>query len=385
MFAERTNWNLKSNHLSEALAQHRAANKLLLDLTVSNPTECGFLYDRGSILQALANPASLSYNPEPKGMLSAREGIAEYYSAHGIAIPPENVILTTSTSEAYSFTFRILCSPGDQVLIPEPSYPLCSFLADIHDVKLVSYPLLYDHGWQIDFHALQQAVTPRTRGIIVVNPNNPTGHFCKADEIQKLNEVCSSSRIAIIADEVFLDFHLETKRPPSFAANNTSLTFTMSGLSKIAGLPQMKAAWLLTSGPEELKAPALSRLEVIADTFLSTNTPIQLAIPRFLELRHGFQNQLMARIRRNLAKLDAQLAAQSSCSRLEVEGGWYTVLRVPVTRPDEDLAVELLNTQGIYVHPGHFYDFPADGYLIVSLITPAESFDEGIRRLLSVF
>ena len=385
MFAERTNWNLKSNHLSEALAQHRAANKLLLDLTVSNPTECGFLYDRGSILQALANPASLSYNPEPKGMLSAREGIAEYYSAHGIAIPPENVILTTSTSEAYSFTFRILCSPGDQVLIPEPSYPLCSFLADIHDVKLVSYPLLYDHAWQIDFHALQQAVTPRTRGIIVVNPNNPTGHFCKADEIQKLNEVCSSSRIAIIADEVFLDFHLETKRPPSFAANNTSLTFTMSGLSKIAGLPQMKAAWLLTSGPEELKAPALSRLEVIADTFLSTNTPIQLAIPRFLELRHGFQNQLMARIRRNLAKLDAQLAAQSSCSRLEVEGGWYTVLRVPVTRPDEDLAVELLNTQGIYVHPGHFYDFPADGYLIVSLITPAESFDEGIRRLLSVF
>jgi alanine-synthesizing transaminase len=385
MFAERTNWNLKSNHLSEALAQHRAANKLLLDLTVSNPTECGFLYDRGSILQALANPASLSYNPEPKGMLSAREGIAEYYSTHGIAIPPENVILTTSTSEAYSFTFRILCSPGDQVLIPEPSYPLCSFLADIHDVKLVSYPLLYDHAWQIDFHALQQAVTPRTRGIIVVNPNNPTGHFCKADEIQKLNEVCSSSRIAIIADEVFLDFHLETKRPPSFAANNTSLTFTMSGLSKIAGLPQMKAAWLLTSGPEELKAPALSRLEVIADTFLSTNTPIQLAIPRFLELRHGFQNQLMARIRRNLAKLDAQLAAQSSCSRLEVEGGWYTVLRVPVTRPDEDLAVELLNTQGIYVHPGHFYDFPADGYLIVSLITPAESFDEGIRRLLSVF
>jgi alanine-synthesizing transaminase len=385
MFAERTNWNLKSNHLSEALAQHRAANKLLLDLTVSNPTECGFLYDRGSILQALANPASLSYNPEPKGMLSAREGIAEYYSAHGIAIPPENVILTTSTSEAYSFTFRILCSPGDQVLIPEPSYPLCSFLADIHDVKLVSYPLLYDHAWQIDFHALQQAVTPRTRGIIVVNPNNPTGHFCKADEIQKLNEVCSSSRIAIIADEVFLDFHLETKRPPSFAANNTSLTFTMSGLSKIAGLPQMKAAWLLTSGPEELKAPALSRLEVIADTFLSTNTPIQLAIPRFLELRHGFQNQLMARIRRNLAKLDAQLAAQSSCSRLEVEGGWYTVLRVPVTRPDEDLAVELLNTQGIYVHPGHFYDFPTDGYLIVSLITPAESFDEGIRRLLSVF
>jgi alanine-synthesizing transaminase len=385
MFADRTNWNLKSNRLSEALANHRATNKPLLDLAVSNPTECGFVYDRGSILQSLANPDSLSYDPDPKGLLTARQAVAEYYSAHGIAILAENIILTTSTSEAYSFTFRVLCNPGDEVLIPEPSYPLFSFLADIHDVRLVSYPLLYDHGWQIDFHALQQSLTPRTRGIIVVNPNNPTGHFCKANEMEKLHEICSFRQIAIIADEVFLDFHLEAKRPSSFAANNASLTFTMSGLSKIAGLPQMKAAWLVTTGPKELKAQALSRLEVIADTFLPMNTPVQLAIPRFLELRHGFQNQLMTRVRRNLAKLDAQLAAQSSCSRLEVEGGWYVVLRVPVTRSDEDLAIELLNTRRIYVHPGHFYDFPTDGYLIVSLITPAEEFDEGVKRLLSVF
>jgi alanine-synthesizing transaminase len=385
MFADRTNWNLKSNRLSEALAKHRAANRPLLDLTVSNPTESGFVYDPGSILQALANPGSLSYDPEPKGLLSAREGIVEYYSAHDVVLPLENVILTTSTSEAYSFTFRVLCNPGDEVLIPEPSYPLFSFLADIHDIKLTSYPLLYDHGWQIDFHSLQQTITPRTRGVIVVNPNNPTGHFCKAVEMEKLNEICSSRQLAIIADEVFLDFHLEARRPSSFAANDTSLTFTMSGLSKIAGLPQMKVAWLITSGPEELKTQALSRLEVIADTFLSMNTPVQLAIPRFLELRHGFQNQLMTRVRRNLAKLDAQLATQSSCSRLEVEGGWYAALRVPVTRSDEDLAIELLSTQEIYVHPGHFYDFPADGYLIVSLITPAEDFDEGIKRLLSEF
>ena len=385
MFADRTNWNLKSNRLSEALAKHRAANRPLLDLTVSNPTESGFVYDPGSILQALANPGSLSYDPEPKGLLSAREGIVEYYSAHDVVLPLENVILTTSTSEAYSFTFRVLCNPGDEVLIPEPSYPLFSFLADIHDIKLTSYPLLYDHGWQIDFHSLQQTITPRTRGVIVVNPNNPTGHFCKAVEMEKLNEICSSRQLAIIADEVFLDFHLEARRPSSFAANDTSLTFTMSGLSKIAGLPQMKIAWLITSGPEPLKTQALSRLEVIADTFLSMNTPVQLAIPRFLELRHGFQNQLMTRVRRNLAKLDAQLAAQSSCSRLEVEGGWYAALRVPVTRSDEDLAIELLSTQEIYVHPGHFYDFPADGYLIVSLITPAEDFDEGIKRLLSEF
>jgi alanine-synthesizing transaminase len=385
MFADRTNWNLRSNRLSEALAKHRAANKPLLDLTVSNPTGCGFFYDRGSILQSLANPDSLSYDPDPQGLLAARQAVAEYYSAHDIVVPVANIILTTSTSEAYSFVFRILCNPGDELLIPEPSYPLFRFLADINDAKLVGYPLLYDHGWQIDFHALQHVITPRTRGLIVVHPNNPTGHFCQAGEMEKLNEICSSRQIAIIADEVFLDFHLRATRPSSFSANAASLTFTISGLSKIAGLPQMKAAWLITKGPEELNGQALSRLEVIADTFLSLNTPVQLAIPRFLELRHGFQNQLMTRVRRNLTELDAQLAAQSSCSRLELEGGWYAILRVPVTRSDEDLAIELLNARGIYVHPGHFYDFPTDGYLIVSLITSVEDFEEGIQRLLSVF
>jgi alanine-synthesizing transaminase len=385
MFSNRTNWNLKPNGLSEALAGHRAAGKPLLDLTVSNPTECGFDCDQQAILQALANPSSLSYDPSPKGLLAAREAVAKYYSAREIIVPVEDIILTTSTSEAYSFAFRALCNPGDELLIPEPSYPLFSFLADIHDVKLVGYPLLYDHGWQIDFHSLRQATTPRTRGIIVVNPNNPTGNFCKAGEIEKLNEICSSRQMAIIADEVFLDFLLHAVKPRSFATNAASLTFTLSGLSKISGLPQMKAAWLVTNGPEQLKSPALSRLEVIADTFLSMNTPVQLAIPAFLDLRHDFQKQLMARVRRNLTELDRQLAAQSSCARLEVEGGWYAVLRVPVTRSDEDLAIDLLASQGTYVHPGHFYDFPTDGFLIVSLITPADDFDGGIRRVLSVF
>jgi alanine-synthesizing transaminase len=385
MFSNRTNWNLKPNRLSEVLSAHRAARKPLLDLAVSNPTECGFDYDRRAILQALANPGLLSYDPSPKGILAAREAVAEYYSAREIVVPVEDVILTTSTSEAYSFAFRALCDPGDELLIPEPSYPLFSFLADIHDVKLVGYPLVYDHGWQIDFHALRQAITARTRGIIVVNPNNPTGNFCKAGEIEKLNEICSSGQVAVIADEVFLDFHLHAAQPRSFAANSASLTFTMSGLSKISGLPQMKAAWLVTSGPQQLKSQALSRLEVIADTFLSMNTPVQLAIPLFLDLRLDFQKQLMTRVRRNLTELDIQLVAQSSCARLEVEGGWYAILRVPVTRSDEDLAIDLLNTQGIYVHPGHFYDFPAEGFLIVSLITPADDFDEGIRRVLSIF
>ena len=385
MFSDRTSWNLKSNRLSEALARHRAAGKPLLDLAASNPTECGFEYDRQAILLALSNPESLFYEPDPKGLLSARRAVAEYYSAREIAVPTEDVILTTSTSEAYSFAFRVLCNPGDELLIPEPSYPLFAFLADIHDVKLVAYPLLYDHGWQIDFHALQQAITERTRGIIVVNPNNPTGHFCKSGEMEKLNEICPPRQIAIIADEVFLDFNLAATRPSSFAANTECLTFTTSGLSKISGLPQMKAAWLITSGPEELKAQALARFEVIADTFLSMNAPIQRAMPAFLQLRHAFQNQVMARVRRNLAEFDNQLSAQCSCARLEMEGGWYAVLRVPVIRSDEDLAIELLTTHNVYVHPGHFYDFPTDGYLIVSLIAPERDFNEGMKRLLSMF
>ena len=385
MFASRTNWNLNSNRLSEALAKNRAARKPLLDLTASNPTECSFDYDRQGILQALSNPESLSYASDPKGLLSARRAVAAYYSTREISVPVEDIILTTSTSEAYSFVFRLLCNPSDELLIPEPSYPLFSFLADIQDVKLVPYPLLYDHGWQIDFHALQQSITERTRGIIVVNPNNPTGHFCKSAEMQKLNEICWPRKIAIIADEVFLDFSLTENMPHSFTANIGCLTFTMSGLSKISGLPQMKAAWLIASGPEELKAQALARLDVIADTFLSMNTPVQLAMPAFLEFRQGFQKQVMARVRKNLAELDRQLSSQNSCARLDVEGGWYAVLRVPATRSDEDLATDLLNEQGVYVHPGHFFDFPADGYLIVSLITPEQDFKEGIKHLLSMF
>ena len=386
MFADRTNWNLKANPLSEALAQHRAAGKPLLDLTISNPTECGFHYDRGAILQALANPASLAYNPEPRGLPIARQAVAAYYAALGAGVPVDGIILTTSTSEAYSYVFRTLCNPGDEILIPEPSYPLFAFLADIQDAKLVRYPLDYDYGWQINFHALQRSITPRTRGMIVVHPNNPTGHFTKPRELEKLNEICSSRNLAIIADEVFLDFALQEGRVPfSFAHNSAALTFTMSGLSKISGLPQMKAGWLITSGPEQLKQQALARLEIIADTYLSVNTPVQLAIPALLEQRQPFQTQLLARVRKNLTELDGQLATQKSCARLTVEAGWYAVLRVPATRSDEDLAIELLTQKNVYVHPGHFYDFRSEGFLIVSLITRQEEFAEGIKLLLSIF
>ena len=385
MFAKRTNWNLAPNRLSQALAAHRAAGKPLLDLTVSNPTECGFEYDRSAILNALGNPAALSYEPDPRGLESARRAVAGYYADRNEKVSAEDIFLTTSTSEAYSYVFRTLCDPGDEVLIPSPSYPLFDFLADIQDVSLVRYPLLYDHGWQIDVHALEQAITPRTRGVIVVHPNNPTGHFAKQTEIAKLNSICSARAIAIIADEVFLDFALEENRPASFAANRGAPTFTLSGLSKISGLPQMKAAWLIASGPQQWKSEAVARLEVIADTYLSVNAPVQLAMPSFLEQRHAFHKQVISRVRRNLAELDRQLAMQKTCSRLTVEGGWCAVLRVPATCSDKDLAIEILTTQSVSVHPGHFYEFPADGYLVVSLLTPERTFAEGIGRLLSFF
>ena len=384
MFATRTQWNLNSNRLAKALEDVRARGGELLDLTASNPTECGFLYDGASILKALITPAVLKYHPDPRGMHSARQAVQNYYEQRGQRVRLEDLILTTSTSEAYSFAFRLLCNPGEEVLVPTPSYPLFDFLAEIQDIKLVRYPLVYDHGWQIDFHTLEAAVTPRTRAVIVVHPNNPTGHFTKADEISKLNQVCTAHDLAIIADEVFLDFSLNSEHPGSFAQNQPVLTMTMSGLSKISGLPQMKFAWLAVNGPIDKKTEALARLEVIADTFLSMNAAIQAAAPTLVAQRHGFQQQLMARVRSNLAELDKQLSEQKSCTRLEIEGGWYAVVRVPAMRSDEELALELLE-EGVYLHPGHFYDFPGEGYLVVSLITREREFAEGIEKFLAHF
>jgi aspartate/methionine/tyrosine aminotransferase len=316
------------------------------------------------------------------GLKSARRAVSDYYAERGDDVAVEDLVLTASTSEAYSFIFRLLCNPGDELLIPTPGYPLFDFLADVNDVKLVRYPLFYDHGWHIDMHALKQAITPRTRGIIVVHPNNPTGHFTKKEEAAQLNQICLANKMAIIADEVFLDFSLGAAQK-SFVANTGALTFTMSGISKISGLPQMKFAWLAVSGPENLKREAMARLEMIADTYLSLNAPIQLAAPVLLQQRKQFQQQVMARVRANFAELDTQLAQQTQVSCLAVEGGWYAVLRIPAMRPDEELAIELLQKQGVYLHPGHFYDFPGDGYLVVSLITPDQDFIKGLRGVLS--
>jgi alanine-synthesizing transaminase len=380
MFASRTNWNLKPNRLAEALERHKSSGRRLLDLSASNPTECRFNYNAPAIMRSLCSPASLQYRPEPKGLKSARQAVADYYTERGEHVAIDDLILTASTSEAYSFIFRLLCNPGDELLIPTPGYPLFDFLADVNDVKLTRYPLFYDHGWHIDTHALKQAITSRTRGVIVVHPNNPTGHFTRLEEIAQLNQISSVNQMAIVADEVFLDFSL-TEAQKSFVANDGALTFTMSGISKISGLPQMKFAWLIASGPENEKREALARLEIIADTYLSLNAPIQLAAPVLLQQRKQFQQQLTARVRTNLGELDSQLAKNPQISRLVVEGGWYAVLRIPATHSDEEIAIALVKKHDVYVHPGHFYDFPGDGYLVVSLITPEDDFREGLRRL----
>lgn len=382
MFAKRTNWSLETNRLSAALAAHRASGKRLLDLTHSNPTECGFQYDEKAIREALSGGEVMAYKPNPRGLPSARAAVAKYYAEKGVGVSAEDIFLTASTSEAYSFVFRLLCDPDAEMLVPSPSYPLFDFLAEIHDVRLIRYPLIDDGAWQIEFAELERAITDRTRGIIVVHPNNPTGHYVKPAEMERLSQICAARDLALIADEVFFDFSVEHDELRSFAANSQTLTFTMSGVSKISGLPQMKAAWVALGGPENLKAQAADRLEVIADTFLSVSAPAQVALPVLLAQRFGFQQQLMARLQRNLAEMDRQLARNDSCSRLRIEGGWYAVLRVPKLLDDEEFAIGLLEEHSVYIHPGHFYDFSEPTYLVISLLVPEKDFAEGLRRLL---
>lgn len=389
MFSKRTNWSLEQNAYTRALNRHRESGRHLLDLTASNPTECDFEYDEAAILAALRDPAALRYEPEPKGLSTARAAVAAYYDQMRPAVPvdPERLILTTGTSEAYSFLFRLLCEPGDEVLIAHPSYPLFEFLATIHDVKLRAFSLLYDHGWQIDFHALRNAIGSRSRAILLVHPNNPTGHFVAEREAAELNALCKQHDLALVIDEVFLDYPWRAASPPgprheSFASNIEALTFVLSGLSKISALPQMKIGWIAANGPDASVRDAMARLEIIADTYLSLGAPMQHALPILLDQRRTLQPQIMARVETNLQQLDEQLARQKLVSRLAADGGWYAVLRVPAVRSDEELTIRLLDQHSVSVHPGHFYDFPSEGYLVVSLLTPADDFKAGIAALL---
>jgi alanine-synthesizing transaminase len=384
MFSRRTDWKLSPNRFTQAQRELQATGREVLDLTISNPTRAELHYDAETILRALVNPQAMDYDPQPKGLRSAREAVAGYYRKQHNDIDPESIVLTTSTSEGYSYVFRLLCNVEDEILVPKPSYPLFEFLADLQDVKLVPYPLLYDHGWQIDFPSLYKAVNHRTRAVVVVHPNNPTGSFVADKERSALNQFCREYNLDLVADEVFLDYAHDGASRATFADNREALTFTLSGLSKISGLPQMKLAWIVTGGTDEQVSAALARLEVIADTYLSMNAPIQLAAPALLEQRHSVQPLVLDRVRANLSELDRGLAKHKTCRRLDVEGGWYAVLRVPITQSDEDLAIEILRKHSVLVHPGHFYDFPSDGYLIVSLITPVQDFRKGIAKVLEL-
>ena len=391
MFASRTNWRLEPNRLAVALEAHRRRGKPLFDLTNSNPTTCGFLYPEERLFGAMRNRRALRYEPESKGLRSTREAIAGYYrewpgfSGSQTRVDPEQIVITSGTSEAYNYVFRLLCEAGDEVLVPAPSYPLFDYLADLADVRPVPYRLFYDQGWQIDFAGLESALTKRSKAVIVVHPNNPTGSFVKDGEAQRLAEICARRGMAIVADEVFLDYADGREPQSTFAHGSAALTFAFSGLSKVSLLPQMKIAWIVVSGPEGLATAAMQRLDVIGDTYLSPSTPAQLALPAMLAARDELQEQMRQRLSSNLAFLDSVLQRGGVVTRLKCEGGWYAVLRVPVTGSDEDLATALLEKCDVLVHPGHFFDFAGDGYLIVSLIVREDEFQNGMHALQNFF
>ncbi len=371
-FSKRTGWDLGESAFTAAVREARAAGRELIDLTVSNPTVCGFAYDAEAILAPLMAAEGMVYDPDPRGMHSAREAVAGYYLDHGAVVDPDALVLTTSTSEGYTHLFRLLCDAGDEVLVAQPSYPLFDFLADLHDVRLRSYPLFYDYGWWIDFAELERRIGSRTRAILVVHPNNPTGHWTGAAERALLREVCARHGLALIVDEVFLDYPVdEAARQLSFAAESTDvLTFVLSGMSKIAGLPQMKVAWVLTLGPKDVRHEALRRMEVIADTFLSVNAPMQGALLGWLAGASGIQRQILARVRANVEAVQT-----TGVPMLPVEAGWSAVLRVAAS------AETLLAEQGVVVHPGSFYGMGERNRVVVSLLTPEREVREGVWRL----
>jgi alanine-synthesizing transaminase len=382
VFSSRLNWSVRPNRLSALLEEKRAAGADVLDLTESNPTRAGFSYPQAEILTALADTDALRYHPTPQGLKSAREAVAGYYRDRGTQILVENILLTASTSEAYAYLFKLLANPGDEVLAPRPSYPLFEFLADLESVHIRQYPLRYDGVWHVDFDALEQAITPRTRAIVVVNPNNPTGSFLKHAELDVLDSLAAERDLAVLSDEVFRDYTFaeQSDRVSTLIGDRRALTFSMSGLSKIAGLPQMKLGWMVASGPRSKEA--LDALELIADTYLSVSTPIQVALPRLLALSSGIMEQIRQRTALNLARLRETMVG-SAATLLRTEGGWYAVLQVGRSRSEEDWTLKLLGESNVLVQPGFFFDFESEAFLVLSLLPEPANFAEGVSRLRS--
>jgi len=377
VFSSRLQWDSHPNPLSILLAEKRRNGAVILDLTESNPTRAGLHYPGEELLAALADPRALRYDPDPRGILSARQAVSEYYAQSSVEVPASRLLLTASTSEAYSYLFKLLADPGDEILVPRPSYPLFDYLAAMESVCVRQYPLRYDGVWHIDFPALASAITPRTRAIVVVNPNNPTGSYLKRAEWERLQKF----GLPILSDEVFSDFAsgADPMRIATLADSSSVLTFSMSGLSKIAGLPQLKLGWIVASGAGH--TAALEGLEWIGDTYLSVATPVQLALPRILAASAAVQSQIRAQTRANLRHL-ISAAAGSPCRCLDTEGGWYAVLEVPHIHSEEDWVLQLLAQKDVLVQPGFFYDFESEAFLVLSLLTPPAIFEEGLSRIL---
>jgi alanine-synthesizing transaminase len=384
VFSGRIRWGLEENELARALGRKRAGGAGVCDLTCSNPTRAGLSYPSEEILKALSDREALVYEPDPRGRKSARAAVASYYAERRAAISEENIVLTASTSEAYSFLFKLLAEPGDDVLVPRPSYPLFDFLAALDAVEPRAYPLRHDGSWHVDFPALESSVGERTRALVLVHPNNPTGSYLSDEDRERLVTLASDRGLALIVDEVFLDFPLEEGRVPrSFASVDRGLVFVLSGLSKLAGLPQMKLSWIAISGDPDRVREASLRLEHIGDTYLSVGAPVQVAAPRLLEAGGAVRRLVSERLRANLRSLAKSVGELPAVTLLRPQGGWYAAMRLPAIRSSEDWALLLLERDSIYVHPGSFFGFEVEAVLVVSLLSPIETFHRGVRGILS--
>jgi len=375
-FARRTQWSQQANALNLSLEELKKQQISIIDLTVSNPTECGFSYP-DHLLGQLEKKENLQYQPEACGLVHARQAVAKHYD-----FPWQQVVLTASTSEAYSFLMRLLVNPGEKVLIPRPSYPLFQFLLEINDVDFDYYPLVFDGlRWSLDLQTLKGLIDNKTKAIILVNPNNPTGSYINRAELNVLNQICQEHQMSIISDEVFLEYAFEQDDRISCMGNQSVLTFSLGGLSKSMALPQMKCAWILASGPQKVLTEALSRLEIIADTYLSVNTPVQNALGDWLKEAKVIQGQIKSRVEDNLQWLRKRLHLHSS-SILALQGGWYVTLRIPAIKSEEQWALEFLKEDHLLVYPGYFFDFDKEAYMIISLLPEKGIFQEGLTRLI---
>ncbi len=386
MFSRRTEWEASANELTEILNSVRASGRRVIDLTVSNPTVCGFPYPQDRILRALSSPESLDYSPDPRGLLSAREAVSGYYRDRGEEIPASDIFLTASTSESYSLLFRLLCDQEDAVLVPRPSYPLFDYLAALNDVRTVPYRLACDGGWEIDIDSVRNGTVESPRAIIVVDPHNPTGSFVPGPAWKVLRDAAAGCGAALIVDEVFRDYafggppgrsaELSVSHGP---AGRGPLTFLLNGLSKTAALPQMKIGWIAVTGGGADADGAKSRLEILNDTYLSANTPAQAALPELLAAGDSLRPAILERVRENLAFLGETLGAVPGCTLLRAEGGWNAVVRLPAGIPDGECVKSLLREEGVYCYPGFFFDFEEDGMIIISLIVPGGEFTDGVK------